>query len=122
MKRSPQEKKRLSYRKDRRNLYGENDKASRKNLPRSRARRHRAERHRASQTLDMARGTPDAEAADAAEQRLAGRRSQHWRWRKVADHPLGEAVEFHLERRVERGNAAPEQADERIRRIRRRRR
>jgi hypothetical protein len=33
MRRSPQEKKRLSYLKDGRNVYGENDKASRKNLP-----------------------------------------------------------------------------------------
>lgn len=32
-RRSPQEKKRLSYAKDRRNDYGENDKSSRKNVP-----------------------------------------------------------------------------------------
>ncbi|MFD9407178.1 hypothetical protein ACFWBN_09205 [Streptomyces sp. NPDC059989] len=34
--RSPQEKKRLSYLKDRRNVYGENQKSSRRNIPRSR--------------------------------------------------------------------------------------
>jgi hypothetical protein len=39
--RSPQEKKVLSYVRDRRNDYGENDKASRKNIPRARARSHR---------------------------------------------------------------------------------
>lgn len=36
-KRSPQEKKKLSLQKDRRNDYGENDKSSRKNIPRSKA-------------------------------------------------------------------------------------
>jgi hypothetical protein len=33
VRRSPQEKKALSYAKDRRNDYGENDKSSRKNIP-----------------------------------------------------------------------------------------
>lgn len=39
--RSPQEKKALSYVRDRRNDYGENDKASRAGIPRARARSHR---------------------------------------------------------------------------------
>ena len=34
-RKSPQEKKALSYAKDRRNTYGENDKSSRKNIPRN---------------------------------------------------------------------------------------
>jgi hypothetical protein len=38
---SPREKKALSYVCDRRNDYGENDKASRKNIPRAKARSHR---------------------------------------------------------------------------------
>jgi hypothetical protein len=38
---SPQEKKALSYVRDRRNDYGENDKGSRKNIPRAKARSHR---------------------------------------------------------------------------------
>lgn len=48
---SPQEKKRLSLKKDRRNTYGENDKASRKNIPRSKAKSHRAVRHTAKDDL-----------------------------------------------------------------------
>jgi hypothetical protein len=35
VRRSPQEKKALSYAKDRRNVYGENDKSSRKNIRRN---------------------------------------------------------------------------------------
>jgi hypothetical protein len=35
VRRTPQEKKRFSLARDRRNTYGENDKASRKNIPRS---------------------------------------------------------------------------------------
>lgn len=34
-RRSPQEKKALSYARDRRNVYGENDKSSRKNIRRN---------------------------------------------------------------------------------------
>jgi hypothetical protein len=123
-RRSPQEKKRLSYLKDRRNLYGENDKASRKNIPRSRKQKHRAERHRVGggirKSLQDSTAGPDRADIDedALERRLAGRRSS--RWRKRADRPLGETVEFRLGRRTTRGNAAPEQAEKRIRRIRRR--
>lgn len=42
---TPQEKKSLSYQKDRRNTYGENSKASRKDIPLSKALAIRAERH-----------------------------------------------------------------------------
>ncbi|GAA2424572.1 hypothetical protein GCM10010191_40990 [Actinomadura vinacea] len=118
--RTPQEKKRLSYLKDRRNLYGENDKASRKNLPRRRQRKHRAERHRVHQTLGQARGVPDEAREDAIEQRLKGRRLSSSSWRKSPDFPLGETVEYRLRRRVERGNADASQAESRIRRIQRR--
>lgn len=48
---TPQQKKRESYTKDRRNMYGENDKGSRKNIPRRRARTHRKYRHAVRQVL-----------------------------------------------------------------------
>ncbi|WP_194828528.1 hypothetical protein [Nocardia sp. XZ_19_231] len=47
-RRSPQEKKSLSYAKDRRNGYGENDKSSRKNIPRNKRIRNRVDRRRDS--------------------------------------------------------------------------
>ena len=41
---TPQQKKRLSYEHDRRNSYGENQKSSRKNIPKSKQRSHQEER------------------------------------------------------------------------------
>lgn len=97
---SPQEKKALSYAKDRRDDYGENDKASRKNLPRKRARVHRANRHRAHQGLLAATGLVDAEAAEATEDGLRGKREQ--KFRKSPDVSLAEYVAFRLRRRSQR--------------------
>lgn len=85
--RSPQEKKRLSYEKDRRNSYGENDQASRKAIPLRKRLVNRANRHDAARVLGTATGRPDAEAAEAAEQTARGRRPK--RWSKQPDQPLG---------------------------------
>jgi hypothetical protein len=49
--RSPQERKALSYAKDRRNTYGENDKASRKAIPLRKAQESRKDRHKVAQDL-----------------------------------------------------------------------
>lgn len=64
----------LSLAKDRRNSYGENDKASRKNIPRAKARVDRANRHQDRQTSDNAVGAPGDERDDAVEQALLDRR------------------------------------------------
>lgn len=117
---TPQEKKRLSYVKDRRNTYGENDKSSRKNLRRKRRLHHRRVRHHAAQTLRAAQGAPDATVEDAVEQKVRGRQSHGVRMRKWPDRPLGEVVEFRLGRRAERGLADPAGVEVKIRRIRRR--
>ncbi|MBB5874543.1 hypothetical protein F4553_007977 [Allocatelliglobosispora scoriae] len=102
---TPQEKKRLSYERDRRNTYGENDKSSRKNIPRGKRRANRADRRGASTALVTVQGVHgpiDDRAADRAEQRLAGRRPVGFRkWR---DEPLGSVVTHQLGRR---GNADP---------------
>lgn len=58
-RRSPQEKKRLSYSKDRRNTYGWNDKTSHKNIARNKRNRHRSERHREQQQRSAALGPAD---------------------------------------------------------------
>ena len=100
VRKSPQEKKALSYAKDRRDDYGENDKASRKNLPRKRARLHRANRHRAHQYLVDATGPADTERAEAAEDRFRGKREG--KFRKQPDITLAEYVAYRLRRRSEK--------------------
>jgi hypothetical protein len=81
MRRSPQEKKALSYARDRRNMYGENDKSSRKNIPLRKRLVNKANRHAVQQQLRQATGTPAAERAERAEDRLRGVRQKTWRKR-----------------------------------------
>ena len=117
-RKTPQEKKRLSYTKDRRNDYGENDKSSRKNIRRNKRMPHRANRHRDHQILEAARGPADEQSSGAAEERLYVRRPK--RWKKFRDAPLGEILQGRIERRVRRGIDDPGAGRKRIRRIRRR--
>ncbi len=69
-RKTPQEKKKYSYAKDRRNAYGENDKSSRKNIPRRKKAPHRANRRRAGQILETITGAVDESAEEGAEVRL----------------------------------------------------
>jgi len=84
---TPQEKKRLSLEKDRRNSYGENDKASRKNIPTAKARVNRANRRADSVALSGAIGVPDETLDAATEDAVQGRRRKVWR--KMPDESLG---------------------------------
>jgi hypothetical protein len=117
-RRSPQEKKLLSYAKDRRNTYGENDKSSRKSIRRNKRAPHHADRRRANQILEAAAGAVDELAEEAAEQRLLMRRPKCWQ--KCPDAPLGEVVQHTLQRRMDLGIEGQEPAVARIRRVRRR--
>lgn len=117
MRRSPQEKKRLSYAKDRRNAYGENDKSSRKNIPLSRRLAHRADRHHADQALRAALGRPDEARADRAE-RAARDRRPAW-FRKHPDAPLGQVVADRLRHRARRGMGEEAGTEARLDRVRR---
>jgi hypothetical protein len=117
-RKSPQEKKRLSYAKDRRNNYGENDKGSRKNIRCNKRAPHRADRRRASQVLEAATGAVDEVAEEATEQRLLMKRPRFWK--KCPDVPLGEMVQYTLQRRMDLGVEAQERGADRIRRVRRR--
>jgi hypothetical protein len=127
---TPQEKKRLSYERDRRNTYGENDKSSRKNIPRHKRQVSRVARRSASVALVGLRGRVDTlgvvEASgdlgvvdggpvDRVEQRIAGRRPA--RFRKWPDEPLGDVVADQLSRRVEADPAGAAAADARIERV-----
>ena len=86
---TPQEKKRLSYENDRRNTYGENDKASRKAIPLRKKLAIKSIRRAdkvalldaeaASEIVPLSRPKPD--------------------WKKGADTPLGEVVSKQLAER-----------------------
>jgi hypothetical protein len=121
--RSPQEKKALSYARDRRNDYGENDKSSRKNIRRNKRDPNRSDRHRQRQVLAAAAGlTVDLNLAEATERVLAVKKSKWYtaRWRKWRDAPLADVVEYQLRRRERTGMADPITVQTRIGRIRRR--
>ncbi|GLX94684.1 hypothetical protein [Herbidospora sp. NBRC 101105] len=96
--------KRLSYAKDRRNDYGENDKSSRKNIRRNKRFPHRANRRREHQILHA-----------GVEEVLYLKRPK--RWRKYRDAPLGEIVQDRIERRMRMGIVPREVGDPRISRI-----
>jgi hypothetical protein len=124
-RRSPQEKKALSYAKDRRNDYGENDKSSRKNIRRNKRAPNRADRHREHQTLAAAKGVKIVDdAVEQVEAKLLAKKSM-WltkRWRKYPDAPLGVVIENRLLGRIWLGMDEPSTAQARIERVRRRRR
>lgn len=117
-RKAPPEKKRLSYLKDRRDDYGENNKSSRKNLPRSKAFARRANRARESLALRSATGAPDEARAEAAELRIL--RSRRRVKRKAAHVPLAEYVEWKLESRAAREDGRAARLDEALDRVRRR--
>ena len=88
-RRSPQEKKELSYARDRRNDYGENDKASRKAISRRKGQRARAMRRHVRQQLP--KDVPDVTAAQDEDIERAVKGSPAKRaqmWRKTPDIPL----------------------------------
>lgn len=98
---SPQEKKALSYAKDRRNVFGENDKASRKAIPARKASESRKVRRKARQTLDVIDGTEEAKA-DVIESSLRHDVERTGGWKKGPDAPLSEFIELQARRRLRR--------------------
>jgi hypothetical protein len=97
MRRSPQEKKALSYARDRRNAFGENDKSSRKAIPLRKRLVNRANRHAARQQLSEVGDRVTAERADRIEERVQGTKPKTWR--KWPDEPLGQVLERKRQRR-----------------------
>jgi len=90
-KRTPQEKKKLSYERDRRNVYGESPHAARKAIPLHKALRNRANRHGANKEINYRGPTPEVDLADELESRIYHRAPQEWE--KYPDAPLGEVVD-----------------------------
>lgn len=91
---SPQEKKKASLDHDRRNVYGENDKSSRKNIPRSKQMSHAAERRATQQPLVKLRGEIDEDHAVQAELECYSRSKAKRRagFRKNPDRPLRDVL------------------------------
>jgi hypothetical protein len=92
---TPQEKKLVSLAMDRRNVYGENAKSSRKNVPRSKQIAHQALRRAANQPLLSLRGQVDEDTAAAADiQGIVGIIERKRKgFAKSADAPLGMLLE-----------------------------
>lgn len=86
-RRSPQEKKRLSYLKDRRNNYGENDKSSRTSI-RTRKRAVNTANRRREHLVLAEFGTSTA-SGDAEAVEMAFHRWRTKSWRKFPDAPSG---------------------------------
>ena len=100
-RRSPAENKQLSYERDRRNVYGENDKASRKWIPLRKRMRARADRRRASQAL--APGVVQIDLADGDHLQVELLPTRYPRqWRKKPDAPLGDWLGLRRQNRARR--------------------
>lgn len=100
---TPQEKKRLSYERDRRNRYGENAQSSRTAIAQRKQKGRRAARRAAQQIVPAARHQPDLLADDSVENRLPHTRfGKRQVWRKCADIALGTVVQWKKEGRVAR--------------------
>ena len=99
---TPQQKKALSYRKDCRNIYGNNDKAARKAIPTRKAVAHRKIRRKANQSLERAEAGDEA-AADLIESSIRHDIAKIGGWTKGADMPLGEYIDYKAMRLSQRG-------------------
>ena len=90
-KRPPAEKKALSYAKDRRNNYGENDKSSRKAIPARKAWGNRKVRHEIKQAVSLIPAADDARA-DVLESSARQDTARVGGWKKASDQPLGDHI------------------------------
>lgn len=106
-RRTPQEKKQLSYPRDRRNNYGENDKSSRSSIRLRKRLVNRVNRHRDQQILGDITGHSNTASAESIEQMMLGRRRP--RWRKAPDVALGAHVEASLSSRKQ-NDPGPDQS------------
>ena len=96
---SPDEKKRLSLVLDRRNAYRENDKASRKNIPRAKARSHRKERRAVEQVLADVPLKAEAHELIESLARTAMRSKKLKAFKKSPDKPLSVHIASRSRRR-----------------------
>ena len=102
-RKNPQEKKALSYKKDGRNVYHENDKASRKNLPRKKKRVNRAYRRVTKQQISQADTAVDPELDLIIEAQIGSGQSHRLFRLKYPDQPLADHLIERLYQRVQSG-------------------
>jgi hypothetical protein len=96
--RSPQEKKTLSYANDRRNTYGENDKASRKAIPARKAGENRKVRRKTRQAVGVLEHAGEV-TAEVVESSLRHDLERVGGWKKAPDAPLSDYIELQARRR-----------------------
>jgi len=100
---SAKEKKALSLKRDRRNVYGENPQASRKGIRRGKQRSHMEERRSVREILSHLRER--AEESDAIEADVLTKtevvKSKHKGFKKTPDRPLREVIKRKLAKREE---------------------
>ena len=101
---NPTLKKHLSLTLDRRNVYGENSKSSRKNIARGKQRRHMDERRAVGHLLRRLKGQVDDDFASEKELQIkvSIADSRNRGFRKVPDKPLGIVLERKKIRRATR--------------------
>jgi len=93
-KKTPQEKKALSLKRDRRNVYGESTKGTRVGIPRSKQQSKQAERRASKQPLLTVTGSVDEKSAlTAQDESVAAGTLKHLKgFRKMPDLSLGEVL------------------------------
>jgi hypothetical protein len=103
----PQEKKRLSLERDRRNVYGENAKSSRKNIAKGKHLSQKAQRRAGAVPLSMVKGEVSEEESLKAE--LDSRdgliRKAHTAFTKRPDAPLAEVLARKARKRASQNGA-----------------
>ena len=100
-RKTPQEKKRLSYLKERRNTFFRNRKAARKVVPMHKRKVNRQNRRRVHQIVTGAVGLHDAAVEEVMDVSTLHRPPKSWR--KFPDMPLGEVVDMKLAWRARAG-------------------
>ena len=90
MRKTPQEKKALSYAKDRRNVYGESDKGSRIAIRQNKTFPTRAYRKAINDILQNTVGKIDLEKAELID--IKAKEIKRRKWKKYPDAPLGEFI------------------------------
>ena len=90
----PQAKKQLSLKKDRRNIYGENDKASRKNIPLHKQNNHQEERRAVNDIVSHIKLNLTEDDINYIEAKVIEKTIDKKRkgFKKIPDKPLGEIL------------------------------
>lgn len=99
-RKTPQEKKALSYAKDRRNCYGESDKGSPVSIRRNKTCPKRAYRKNVNDILQSAIGAIDLENAEAIG--VKAKEIKRRKWKKYPDRQLGKIIKERLEEKIAR--------------------